>query len=215
MSQSFHIFHCFLLVLDSKIFFPPAKCVIAAFILLISTHSIWVLFYSFIEISRTFFVVIFHSFFHRDNDYSHLSECILARKIPWTVEPGRSMGSQRVRHNWATSLSLFWVYRLEFLNLNLIFLILILCPLSWFFFLLILLFFKNRWVFLGVFFPPNFQVIRTVCPVFEWKIRLIIRHLLCVFPAGMQVSFPNSSLPWISIIADSITVCVKFIKCKC
>ena len=33
----------------------------------------------------------------------------LAWKIPWTVEPGRlqSMGSLRVRHDWATSLSLF------------------------------------------------------------------------------------------------------------
>ena len=34
---------------------------------------------------------------------------ILAWKIPWTEEPGRlqSMWSQRVGHNWATSLSLF------------------------------------------------------------------------------------------------------------
>ena len=33
----------------------------------------------------------------------------LAWRIPWTEEPGRlqSMGSGRVRHNWATSLSLF------------------------------------------------------------------------------------------------------------
>ena len=33
----------------------------------------------------------------------------LAWKIPWTEEPGRlqSMGSQRVRQDWATSLSLF------------------------------------------------------------------------------------------------------------
>ena len=33
----------------------------------------------------------------------------LAWKTPWTDEPGRlqSMGSQRVRHDWATSLSLF------------------------------------------------------------------------------------------------------------
>ena len=33
----------------------------------------------------------------------------LAWKIPWTEEPGRlqSMGSPRVRHDWATSLSLF------------------------------------------------------------------------------------------------------------
>ena len=34
---------------------------------------------------------------------------ILAWEIPWTEEPGRlqSMGSQRVRHDWTTSLSLF------------------------------------------------------------------------------------------------------------
>ena len=34
--------------------------------------------------------------------------CTLAWKIPWTEGPGRlqSMGSQRVRHDWATSLSL-------------------------------------------------------------------------------------------------------------
>ena len=34
---------------------------------------------------------------------------ILAWEIPWTVEPGRllSMGSQRVRHDWATSLHFF------------------------------------------------------------------------------------------------------------
>ena len=33
----------------------------------------------------------------------------LAWQIPWTEEPGRlqSMGSRRVRHDWATSLSLF------------------------------------------------------------------------------------------------------------
>ena len=33
----------------------------------------------------------------------------LAWKIPWMEEPGRlqSMGSQRVRHDWGTSLSLF------------------------------------------------------------------------------------------------------------
>jgi len=33
----------------------------------------------------------------------------LAWKIPWTEEPGglQSMGSRRVRHNWATSLSFF------------------------------------------------------------------------------------------------------------
>ena len=36
----------------------------------------------------------------------------LAWKIPWTEEPGRlqSMGSQRVGHNWATSLSFFMFF---------------------------------------------------------------------------------------------------------
>ena len=41
---------------------------------------------------------------------------ILAWRIPWTEEPGglQSMGSQRVRHNWATwlslSLTVIWTY---------------------------------------------------------------------------------------------------------
>ena len=43
---------------------------------------------------------------------THLST--LAWKIPWTEEPGglQSMGSQRVRQDWATSLSFFsfWVF---------------------------------------------------------------------------------------------------------
>ena len=37
----------------------------------------------------------------------------LAWKIPWTEEPGRllSMGSQRVRHDWVTSLPFFlWLF---------------------------------------------------------------------------------------------------------
>ena len=39
----------------------------------------------------------------------------LAWKIPWMEEPGRlqSMGSLRVGHNWATSLSLFHFHALE------------------------------------------------------------------------------------------------------
>ena len=39
----------------------------------------------------------------------------LAWKISWTEEPGRlqSMGSLRVRHDWATSLSLFIFHALE------------------------------------------------------------------------------------------------------
>ena len=39
----------------------------------------------------------------------------LASKIPWVEEPGglQSMGSLRVRHDWATSLSLFHFHALE------------------------------------------------------------------------------------------------------
>ena len=42
----------------------------------------------------------------------------LAWKIPWTEEPGRlqSMGSQRVRHDWATSLS-FYIIKLVTVSL--------------------------------------------------------------------------------------------------
>ena len=42
----------------------------------------------------------------------------LAWKIPWTEEPGRlqSVGSQRVGHDWATSLSLFTFLRTRFWN---------------------------------------------------------------------------------------------------
>ena len=39
----------------------------------------------------------------------------LAWKIPWTEEPGRlqSMGSQRVRHDWVTSLSFSFLSKLK------------------------------------------------------------------------------------------------------
>ena len=33
---------------------------------------------------------------------------ILAWRIPWTVLSCQSMGSQRVRHNWAISLTIIW-----------------------------------------------------------------------------------------------------------
>ena len=41
-----------------------------------------------------------------------LTPVLLLGKIPWTEEPGRlqPMGSQRVRHYWATSLSLNFTY---------------------------------------------------------------------------------------------------------
>ena len=53
--------------------------------------------------------------FHRWSVRSHAEKAMaphsstLAWKIPWTEEPGRlqSMGSLRVEHNWATSLSFF------------------------------------------------------------------------------------------------------------
>ena len=46
---------------------------------------------------------------------------ILVWKIPWTAEPGRlpSMGSQRVGHDWATSLSLsLYVYNTSCLSIQ-------------------------------------------------------------------------------------------------
>ena len=41
---------------------------------------------------------------------------ILAWKIPWMEEPGglQSMGSQRVRHDWVTSLSLIYIVSIPY-----------------------------------------------------------------------------------------------------
>ena len=43
---------------------------------------------------------------------------VLACKIPWMEEPGRlqSMASQRVGHDWATSLKSVYVYKLRNIN---------------------------------------------------------------------------------------------------
>ena len=51
-----------------------------------------------------------HFHFHTNSEKAMASHSsTLAWKIPWTEEPGglQSMGSLRVRHDWATSLSLF------------------------------------------------------------------------------------------------------------
>ena len=59
-----------------------------------------------------FLFYIFHSFSWNPFPYSEKAmaphSSTLAWKIPWTEEPGRlqSMGSWRVGHDWATSLSL-------------------------------------------------------------------------------------------------------------
>ena len=47
----------------------------------------------------------------------------LAWKIPWIEEPGRlqSVGSQRVRHNWVTSLSLSMFFLVTWLLQNIFF----------------------------------------------------------------------------------------------
>ena len=59
---------------------------------------------------------MFCSSYRFDGAYTYLSEkavaphsSTLAWKIPWMEEPGslQSMGSLRIRHDWATSLSLF------------------------------------------------------------------------------------------------------------
>ena len=51
----------------------------------------------------------FHSFSYSKEKAMAPHSSTLAWKIPWTEKPGglQPMGSLRVRHNWATSLSLF------------------------------------------------------------------------------------------------------------
>ena len=53
------------------------------------------------------FTFTFH--FHALEKEMATHSSVLAWRIPWTEKPGRlhSMGSLRVRHDWATSLSLF------------------------------------------------------------------------------------------------------------
>ena len=64
------------------------------------------------EVELLNILVVLLSIF-KENLYSFLQwlthSSTLAWKIPWTEEPGRlqSMGSRRVGHDWATSLSLF------------------------------------------------------------------------------------------------------------
>ena len=54
-------------------------------------------------------VCVVFDFFHQHQSSMAPHSSTFAWKIPWTEEPGRlqSMGSLRVRHDWATSLSLF------------------------------------------------------------------------------------------------------------
>ena len=58
---------------------------------------------------------IFHFYSPEPEKAMATHSSTLAWKIPWTEEPGRlqSMGSQRVGHDWATSLSLFTFHALE------------------------------------------------------------------------------------------------------
>ena len=57
--------------------------------------------------SAMFYAIIWFTLNYSEQMAPHSST--LAWKIPWTEEPGRlqSMGSRRVGHDWATSLSFF------------------------------------------------------------------------------------------------------------
>ena len=67
----------------------PSSCWLSFFILLLPKHSLY------FPAFASYLAILPNS-------------STLAWRIPWTEEPGRlqSMGSRRVRHNWATSLSL-------------------------------------------------------------------------------------------------------------
>ena len=63
-----------------------------------------------------FFKPCFLSFFSSSKEKAMATHSsTLAWKTPWAEEPGRllSMGSHRVKHDWATSLSLFTFHALE------------------------------------------------------------------------------------------------------
>ena len=72
------------------------------------TVYIWVCFYN-IFCSVGLFYIYTHTYICILEKAMALHSSPLAWKIPWTEEPGRlqSMGLLGVRHDWATSLSLF------------------------------------------------------------------------------------------------------------
>ena len=86
---------------------------------LFSTLERWLRFFSFcyihvfLDSGRFFLICIYLCFCLEKAMAPHSST--LAWKFPWMEEPGRlqSMGLLRVRHDWATSLSLFTFHALE------------------------------------------------------------------------------------------------------
>ena len=74
-------------------------------------HPIWTLFFIYVRPSSSSSLDISKmiSLFHMILTPMATHSSTLAWRIPWTEEPGRlqSIGSQRVRHDWAISLSLF------------------------------------------------------------------------------------------------------------
>ena len=98
---------------------------------LIITSDVYILHYSCLQITKSLFdinLIVLSNLSLNIHFSLYLLHCIayllssplvcwrrqchsstLAWKIPWTEEPGRlqSMGSLRVRHDWASSLSLF------------------------------------------------------------------------------------------------------------
>ena len=89
--------------------------ILLVFIYALLIHLAWISSCCFYLVNSSFYTILqrYHFFeafsvLHRLEKEMAIHSSILAWKIPWTEKPDRpqSMGSQRVGHDWATSLSL-------------------------------------------------------------------------------------------------------------
>ena len=130
----------------------------------------------------------------------------LAWRIPWTEEPGRlqSMGSQRVRHDWATSLSLsLSVYSCHLFLISsasvksLAFLTFIVPIFEWNVALVSLIFLKRSVVFPILLFPSI---------SLHWSLRKAVLPLLAILwnSAFRQVYLSFSPVPFTSLLFSAI-----------
>ena len=96
------------LVRRTRYLFPPSYCS-SVLCIYIYTHTYMYIYCVYIHIYMYIYIYIYIHICIYIGEGSGTPSSTLAWRIPWMEDPGRlhSMGSLRVEHDWATSLSLF------------------------------------------------------------------------------------------------------------